>query len=123
VANVPPARTPSSKILATSGQSSCRSSRTRIDTATSMRPVSGTVPERGLSLQRLRTSSAVVVEGELGRMRPQPHDVDLVFPLVIDPGADQLLAEDAAREQELVVGFKCRERLGERAGHLRDAAV
>src|SRR4029453_3083879 len=67
--------------------------------------------------------SAVVVEGELSRMRAKPHDVDLVLALVVDPGADQLLAEDAAGEQELMVSLKRVERLGERARHLRDAAI
>ena len=56
-------------------------------------------------------------------MRPQPHNVHLVLPFVVDPGANQLLAEDAAGEQELVVGFERVQGLGEGARHLRDTAV
>src|SRR5204863_3418333 len=67
--------------------------------------------------------SAVVVEGELGRMRAQPHDVGLVLPLVGDPRADQLLAEHTARSEELVVGLQRVERLIQRPWHLDDAAI
>ena len=49
---------------------------------------------------------AVVVEGELRRMRAQPHDVDLVLPLPRDPGLDELLREDSALEQELVIDLE-----------------
>ena len=34
---------------------------------------------------------AVEVESELGRMWPEPHCVDLVLALPVDPGLDQLL--------------------------------
>src|SRR5581483_4112004 len=81
----------------------------------------GTGPARGSRPTSIDlTSLAVEVEGELRRVRPQPHRVDLVRPLVVDPGPDQLLAEDAATEQELVVGLERVERLVERARHLRD---
>ena len=53
-------------------------------------------------------------------MRAQPHGVDLVLPLVRDPGLDQVLREDPAGGEELVVGLERVERLGERARHLRD---
>jgi len=56
-------------------------------------------------------------------MRPQPHNVGLVLPLVGDPGADQLLAEDAAGSEEVVVGLQRVERLVERARDLCNAAV
>src|SRR4029077_8678015 len=50
-----------------------------------------------------RAQLAVVVEGELRGMRAEPHDVRLVLALVVDPGADQVLAEDTAGRQELVI--------------------
>ena len=56
-------------------------------------------------------------------MRAEPHEVDLVLALVVDPGADQVLAEHAALEQELVVRLERVERLVERARNLRDLAV
>src|SRR6266545_5444362 len=71
----------------------------------------------------IRVPLRVEVQGELGRMRAKPNDVDLVLPLVVDPGADQLFAEDAALEQELVVGLERVERACERVRHLRDVAV
>src|SRR5687768_12557791 len=67
--------------------------------------------------------SAVVVEGELGRMRAEPDDVDLVLALPVDPRADQVLGEDAAAQQELVVGLERVQRLRERPRHLRDVCV
>src|SRR5581483_3576933 len=101
-----PVRMPSSKIAATSGQSS--GPRSRI----SIRVRVGT-----------RAGSAVVVQGELHRMRPEAHRVDLVLALPRDPGLDEVLAEDVALEQELVVRLERVERLRERPGHLLDAVV
>src|SRR5216683_8091262 len=69
------------------------------------------------------TPLAVVVERELRRVRAEPDDVDLVLALPVDPCRDQLLAEHAAREQELVVSLECVERLAQRRGHLGDAPV
>src|SRR5207244_4424229 len=69
------------------------------------------------------TMSGVVVEGEFRGMRPQPDDVDLVLALPVDPGADQLLAEDVVLQQEVVVRLERVERLREGARHLRDVAV
>src|SRR6266487_3293135 len=66
-------------------------------------------------LQHVRLLSAVVVEGELRGMRPQPHHVGFVLALVVDPRADQFLTEDAAGRQELVIPLERVERLGERA--------
>src|SRR5204862_457228 len=65
----------------------------------------------------------VEVQGELGRVRAEPHDVDLVRALVLDPGADQLLGEDAACKQELVVGLERVQGLAERPGNLCHVAV
>ena len=74
---------------------------------------------------RARSSAdqAVEVQRELRRVRAQPHRVDLVLPLVRDPGPDQALVEDAVPREELVVALQRVERLRERARHLRDAAV
>jgi hypothetical protein len=45
----------------------------------------------------------VVVHVELVRVWPQPHGVDLVLTLVLDPGVDDVLGEHAAGEQEVLV--------------------
>src|SRR6266851_9447015 len=74
-------------------------------------------------LQHVRLLSAVVVEGELRGMWPQTYNVGLVLALVIDPGADQLLAEHARRGEELVIPLERVERLAERSRNLGDAAV
>src|SRR5947199_1170538 len=65
----------------------------------------------------------VEVEEELGRVRAQPDEVDLVRTLPDDPGPDQLLAEHAALRQGGVVGLERVERVCERPGHLCDLAV
>src|SRR4051812_23220772 len=62
----------------------------------------------------------VVVQAELGRVRAERHVVDLVLPLPCDPGLDQVLAEHAALEQEVVVGLQRVDRLGQRPRNLRD---
>ena len=49
---------------------------------------------------------AVVIEGELGRVGPQAHRVDLVLALPCDPRLDQLLREDFALQEELVVDLE-----------------
>src|SRR5215471_9437711 len=86
---------------------------------------SATGAEASVSLERAASSntSAVVVEAELRRMRPQPHDVHFVLPLVVDPRADQLLAEHAALRQERVIGLERVERFRERPRHLRDVVT
>src|SRR5947208_10219783 len=56
-------------------------------------------------------------------MRTKSHHVRFVLALVVDPGADQLLAEDAADSEEVVIAFEGVERLCERARHLYDATV
>jgi hypothetical protein len=39
-------------------------------------------------------------------MWPQPYHIHLLLPLVPDPGLDQVLAEDVAGEQELMIEFE-----------------
>ena len=51
--------------------------------------------------------SDVVVELELVGMRTQTNRIDFVDPLVIDPCIDQILREDSASLQVLVVGLEC----------------
>src|SRR4029450_13120886 len=45
----------------------------------------------------------VEVQRELVRVRPQPDRVDLVLPLVLEPGLDEVGSEDVALQQEVVV--------------------
>src|SRR5207248_3337437 len=65
---------------------------------------------------RQRNPLAVVVEGELQGMRAQPHRIDLVLALPVDPRLDQALAEHVALRQERVVGLERVQRLRERTG-------
>ena len=58
-----------------------------------------------------RKFSDVEVHLELVRVRSEADRVDLVLGLPLDPGLDEVLGEDVALEQELVVG---RERLEDR---------
>src|SRR5437764_13336922 len=103
---------------ATASQSAASRSRSSTPRVVSVDSIAGTS-----SSSMAASSLRVEVEGELGRVRAEPHDVDLVLPFVVDPGADQLFAEDAALEQELVVGLEGVERLRQRSGHLGDSAV
>src|SRR5207253_10380764 len=103
---------------ATASQSPASRSRSSTPRVVSVDSIAGTS-----SSSMAASSLSVEVEGELGRVRAKPHDVDLVLALVVDPGADQLLAEDAALREELVVGLECVERLVERARHLRHVTV
>src|SRR5580658_10555981 len=50
--------------------------------------------------------SDVVVQVELPRVRAQPHGVDLVRPLVVDPGLDEVVGEHPAGLEEIVVGLQ-----------------
>src|SRR5580704_3244277 len=52
------------------------------------------------------SSLDVVVERELIRVRPRADGLDLVLHLVVNPGLDQLFAEDISLQQELVVFFE-----------------
>src|SRR5205809_9499 len=58
-----------------------------------------------------RPSSSVVVQEELVRMRPQRDRVDILHPLHLEPGVDQVLREDAAVEQERMIGLERLQRL------------
>src|SRR3954449_3988852 len=89
------------------------------DQSSGRRARTSTVGGAAASIEQL----AVVVEGELRRMRSEPDDVGLILALVGDPRANQLLAEDTASGQELVVCLQRVQRLVERARHLRHAAV
>jgi hypothetical protein len=62
----------------------------------------------------------VVVQRELVRVRPQADRVDLDLALVGDPRRDEVLGEDPALEQVVVVGLERVEHGVERRGHLRD---
>src|SRR5699024_608774 len=50
-----------------------------------------------------RPGSAVVVQLELVRVRPEVHRRDLLLPLVVDPVLNQVLGEDTALGEVLVV--------------------
>src|SRR5262245_16065194 len=102
---------------ATAGQS--RGSRRRSSTkGTSTIVSAGRTPSSSIVVP-----SAVVVEGEFGRVRPQPDDVGLVLALVLDPGPDQLVAEHAAGRQEVVIVLERGECLFERRRHLCDTTI
>src|SRR4029453_13319890 len=55
------------------------------------------------------------VQRELVRMRPEPDGVDLVRHLVVDPGLDDVLGEDVALQEEIVVALQVLERFVVRA--------
>jgi hypothetical protein len=44
-------------------------------------------------------------------MRPQPDGIDLLVPLVAEPGFDHVLGENVAAQQKGVIGFKRIKRL------------
>ena len=59
----------------------------------------------------VRRRSDVEVHLELVRVWAEPDLVDLVRALVVDPGVDQVLGEDATLEQVILVGFECEQYL------------
>src|SRR5262249_58312625 len=73
--------------------------------------------------RRQAASLRVEVEEELGRMRAEPYEVDLVRTLPVDPRPDQLFAEHTALREERVVGLERVQGVCERARYLRDLAV
>src|SRR6266545_681703 len=62
----------------------------------------------------------VEVQRKLPRMRPQSNRIDLILPLVIDPRVDQILCENVAFEEKVVVFLQGVEDDIERAGKLLD---
>src|SRR5690242_1867268 len=66
---------------------------------------------------RLANQSGIEIQRELVRMWPQARLADLTRHLVFDPCLDQVLGEDVALEQELVVALEVVQRLLERCGH------
>ena len=54
-------------------------------------------------------------------MRPLRERKQFLLALVVDPGVDQVLGEDATLEQEVVVGLQLAQGLVERTRKLRDA--
>src|SRR5229473_2212309 len=64
--------------------------------------------------------SDVVVEHELPWVRSQRDLVDLFLALVLDPGLDDILREDAALDEERVVLLERVQRFAERAGDRLD---
>src|SRR5213596_671434 len=86
--------------------------RGRVASGEATRPLGGRVLRR-YPLQ-------VVGQGELVRVRTQPHGVELVDPLVLDPGVDHVLGEHTALEQPLVVALERVQDFLERTGHLLD---
>src|SRR6478672_9232222 len=60
----------------------------------------------------------IKIEAKLIRMRPQADSVNLVPPLVLDPGFNDVGGEDVALQQKLAIAFQRRERFVERGGRL-----
>src|SRR5699024_7998644 len=61
-----------------------------------------------------RAVSERVVQLELRRSGTQPSDLDLLIALVADPRLDEVLAEDVADREEVIVLRECVEGLLER---------
>src|SRR5207244_1621577 len=101
----PPSSAPRSRT--TRGRRGCRPNRFRRPQAS--RPLPADAGRR--TAARRPRASAVVVEGELRRVGTQAHHVRLVLTLVVDPGSDQLLAEDATGGEELMIRLERVERL------------
>ena len=53
-------------------------------------------------------------------MRPQPHCLDFMLPLVGNPAVNHILSEDITFEQELVILFQANQRFVERTGKPRN---
>src|SRR5438874_4120545 len=69
---------------------------------------------------KVRGPSDIEVERELHRRRPQPHRVQLLLHLGVDPRLDHVGGEHVALEQELVVPLQLPERLLQGSRHLRN---
>lgn len=70
-----------------------------------------------------RVGSEIVVHLVLVGVRVDPHRRDLVRLLVIEPGVDEVLGEDVALGEELVILPQGLERGFEGGGELRDVLV
>jgi len=68
-------------------------------------------------------TSQVVVHLKLVGMRAEPDRVDLINRLPLDPGVDQVLGENPALEQVVMVSRQRRQHLGERPGNLLDLGM
>src|SRR6476620_4149547 len=78
---------------------------------------------RGVSGAPRLDSSVVVIEVELVRMRPQSDGIELLFALVANPRLHEILSEDAALQQKLVILFERADRFFKRPGCRADAHV
>ena len=58
----------------------------------------------------------IVVKRELIRMRPQPHRIRFLVPLVVDVGLSKLFGEHVALQQERVVVFQASSASSSEAG-------
>ena len=70
-----------------------------------------------------RPGSVVVIQRELVRMRAEAERVDLVIAFIVDPGADQIIREDATFEKEARGPPRALEGLVERPGRLAGARL
>lgn len=80
---------------------------------------SGRRPSRPQDHKPAARSLDVVVEVELPRVGTETDGVDLVLALVGDPCLDQVVGENPAGLEELMVRFQGGQGFLERAGHLR----
>src|SRR5438445_5080189 len=62
----------------------------------------------------------IVVQEELIGVRANPHLIDLLLPLVSDPGLDHVFCEDVALQEEGMIFLKIPQRLLEASRHLLD---
>ena len=77
---------------------------------------------QGLRLSCINNSQ-VVVELELVGVGAQPQRLDLVGPLVLDPGLNEVRSEDVALGEEVVVLLQGLQRLVQAVGELVDVEV
>jgi len=65
--------------------------------------IASTLSDLPLEMRGLLPRLEVVVEHELPGVWPQPDLVDLLGPLVVEPRRDQVVGENAALDQKVVV--------------------
>ncbi|MEN3270424.1 MAG: hypothetical protein V7646_7318, partial [Pseudonocardia sp.] len=68
--------------------------------------IASTLSDLPLEMRGLLPRLEVVVEHELPGVRAQADLVDLLGPLVVEPGVDQVVGEDAALDEEVVIGLQ-----------------